>query len=96
MNWKVCGRKRSWPNIRYYPGNCLQGLRKTTKDLSHDSRSLVRDLNTGSPKYGTGVITTLSRHSVKLNVDFLQPQCCSVVYKNNPNKSCTFLEGHIR
>jgi hypothetical protein len=30
MNWKGCGRKRSCSNLRYYPGICLEGLRKTT------------------------------------------------------------------
>jgi hypothetical protein len=24
-------RKQSWPNIRYYPGICLEGVRTTTK-----------------------------------------------------------------
>jgi len=32
MNWKGCERKWSWPNLRYYPGICLEGLRKTTKN----------------------------------------------------------------
>jgi hypothetical protein len=31
MNWKGYGRKQSWPNLRYYPGICLEGLTKTTK-----------------------------------------------------------------
>jgi hypothetical protein len=26
---KVCGRKQSWPIVRYCPGICLEGLRKT-------------------------------------------------------------------
>jgi hypothetical protein len=39
MNWKGRERKRSWPNVRYYPGVCFKGLRKTTKNLSHYSRS---------------------------------------------------------
>jgi hypothetical protein len=33
MNWKRCGRKWSWPNLRYYPDICLEGLRKTTRNL---------------------------------------------------------------
>jgi hypothetical protein len=36
MNWKGCGRKVSWPNLIYYPGICLQRLKKTTKILSQD------------------------------------------------------------
>jgi hypothetical protein len=31
MNSRGCGRKRSFPNLRFYPGICLEGLRKTTK-----------------------------------------------------------------
>jgi hypothetical protein len=31
---KDYGRKRSWPNVRYYPGICLKGLMKTTIILS--------------------------------------------------------------
>jgi hypothetical protein len=33
MNWKYCRRKRSWPNLRYYPGICLEGLKRTTRLL---------------------------------------------------------------
>jgi hypothetical protein len=44
-NWK-----RSWPNLRYYPGICLDGLSKTTRNLSQDSRSAFRDLNPEPPE----------------------------------------------
>jgi hypothetical protein len=27
--------KWSWPNLRYYPGMCLEGLRKTTETSVH-------------------------------------------------------------
>lgn len=37
---------------RYLPGE----LRKTTKNLSQDSRSPGRDLKPGHPKYEVGVI----------------------------------------
>jgi hypothetical protein len=72
MNWKGCGRKRTWPNLRYYPRMCLEGLRKTTKHLSQDSRSPGRDLNPGPPEYEAGVLTTRSRHSVcgLVDIDF--------------------------
>jgi hypothetical protein len=39
INWKGCGRNRSWPNFRNYPGIWLGKLRETTKNLSQDSRS---------------------------------------------------------
>jgi hypothetical protein len=33
MNRNGCGRKRSWSNLRRYPGINWEGLRKTTKYL---------------------------------------------------------------
>jgi hypothetical protein len=42
-------RKRSWPNLWYYPWICLDRLRKNTKNLSQDSRSPSRYLNPGPP-----------------------------------------------
>jgi hypothetical protein len=64
MNRKGCGRKRPWPNLRYYNGIFLEGLRKTTKNLSRDSRSPGRDLNPRPPEYESGVLTTRLRRSV--------------------------------
>jgi hypothetical protein len=61
MNWKGCERRRSCPIIRYQPGICLEGLRKTTKDLSQDSRSPGQHLNLG---FKAGVLTTQQRRSV--------------------------------
>jgi hypothetical protein len=64
MNWKGYGRKRSWPDWRYYPGICLERLRKTTKNLSQDIPSMGRDLNAGPPEYEVGVLTNRPRLSV--------------------------------
>jgi hypothetical protein len=58
MNWKGCGRNRSCPNVRYYPGICLEGLMKTTKNLTRVSWSVGRDLNPVTPEYEVGVLTT--------------------------------------
>jgi hypothetical protein len=30
MNWKRWGKKRSWPDLRYYVSVCLEGLKKTS------------------------------------------------------------------
>jgi hypothetical protein len=68
MNWKGCGRKRSWPSLRYYPSIFLQELRKTTKILSQDSWSLGRDLNPGLPEYEAGVLTTQPKRSINLDL----------------------------
>jgi hypothetical protein len=64
MNWKGYGRKRPRSNLRYYSGICLEGLRKTKKNLSQDRWSLDRDINPGHPEHEAGVITTQPRHSV--------------------------------
>jgi hypothetical protein len=53
----------SWRNLRYYPGVCLENLRKTMKNLSQDSRSPGQDLDPGPPKYEAGVLTTRPRRS---------------------------------
>jgi hypothetical protein len=36
----------------------MEGLRKTTRNLSQDSPSPGRNLNKGPPKYEAGVLTT--------------------------------------
>jgi hypothetical protein len=62
MNPKGCGRKWSWPNLRYYPAICLEGLRKTTKKLSQDWQFPGWDLNPGPPEHETGALTARPRH----------------------------------
>jgi hypothetical protein len=52
------------PNLRYYPNICLEGLRKTTQNLSQDSWSLSQDFNLVPPKYKAGVLTIWPRCSV--------------------------------
>jgi hypothetical protein len=47
MKWKRYGRKRSWPDLRYYPDFCLYELRKSTKNLSQDSCCPCRYVNPG-------------------------------------------------
>jgi hypothetical protein len=44
-------RKRSLPNLSYYSAMFLEGQKKTTKNLSQDSRSTGRDLNLGCLKW---------------------------------------------
>jgi hypothetical protein len=58
INWKGFGRKRSWPNFKLLIQQWLEGLRKTTENLSQDIQSLDQDLNLRPPKYETGVLTT--------------------------------------
>jgi hypothetical protein len=65
LNWKVFGRKRLWPNLKYYLDNCLERLRKTTINLSQDSLSLGRELNPEPPEYEAGVLAIRLRRSEK-------------------------------
>jgi hypothetical protein len=51
--------------LRHYPNIHLEGLMKTTKNISQDSRCPGRDLNPGHTKYNAGVLTTRSRLSVR-------------------------------
>jgi hypothetical protein len=44
--------------LRYYPGILLNGLRKTTKNLSPDSLSRGRDLYPRPHEYEEGMLTT--------------------------------------
>jgi hypothetical protein len=44
--------------FRYYPSICMDALRKTTKDLSQESRSKNRFLNPGPLEYKSGVLNT--------------------------------------
>jgi hypothetical protein len=55
------------PNLKYYPGLCLEGLRKTSKNIGQDSRSPGQDLNSGPPEYETGVLATRPRSSVTIS-----------------------------
>jgi hypothetical protein len=63
MNSEGCRRKLPWLNLRYYNAIFLDGLRKTTKYIEQDSRSLGRDLKQRAPEYETGVLITCPRCS---------------------------------
>jgi hypothetical protein len=53
-------------NFRTLSRHSAGELRKTTKNLSHDSRSQRRDLNPGSPEYEAGELSYLYYHAVKV------------------------------
>jgi hypothetical protein len=55
--WKEFGKKRSWPNFRYYSGICLEELRKPTKTSIGVAGHQCRDFKPGPPEY-EGVLTT--------------------------------------
>jgi hypothetical protein len=55
MIWKGFERKQSWPNLRYYPRICLEGLSKTMKNSSQIIWSPGRDFKPGPHEYDAGV-----------------------------------------
>jgi hypothetical protein len=57
MNWKECGRKWSWPNLRYCPSIFLEKLRKTTKSPYQDRWSSGLDFNVGPHEHKARIIT---------------------------------------
>lgn len=44
---KGSGRKQVWPNLKYYSGICLEGLRKTIEHFHQDSHCPTQDANQG-------------------------------------------------
>jgi hypothetical protein len=58
MNLKGFGRKRSWPNLRYYPGIRLKRVRKTSKTSIKIAGHRSRDLNPEPSEYEAGMLTT--------------------------------------
>jgi hypothetical protein len=51
MNFKGCGRKLTWLNLRYHSGICLEGLKETTKKTSQYTRCPKRASNLGLSEY---------------------------------------------
>jgi hypothetical protein len=52
-NLNICGRKLSWPILKYYLDTWMEGLRKIMTKLSHDSHSWGWDLILWPPRYGS-------------------------------------------
>jgi hypothetical protein len=63
MNVKGYGRKRV-RDLIYFRGICVDGVRKSTKNLSQNSRSPGRGLNDGLLEYKAGIQPTEPRGSV--------------------------------
>jgi hypothetical protein len=69
MNWKGCGRKRLWTNVRFSQ-NFLGGTVENYENLSQDSLYQGRDLNPRPPEEKAGVPTTMFGDCV-MNVVFV-------------------------
>jgi hypothetical protein len=72
MNWKGCGRKRAWPNLRNYPSICP---RIATRGLSQDCRYPYRDSNRLPFEYKSELISTEPTFSALIT------QCGCVIYE---------------
>jgi hypothetical protein len=55
-------RKWSWPNVRYYPGICVVGLKNTIKSFSDNSCCPGQDPNWIYPHYKLKVISAWAYH----------------------------------
>jgi hypothetical protein len=73
--------------LRYYPGICLEGLRRTTKDLNQDSRSPGPRFEPGTSRIRSSVIN----HSTTTFRELLH-----VLLKYQYGMKLHLLEDHIR
>jgi hypothetical protein len=83
MNWKGCGRKRSWPSLNYYLGIRLERPRKTTKAHSQNSRSSDRNLNPGLTDYEARVLTTRPQRSIPHLSNIAKKHCYEATIKSS-------------
>lgn len=67
MNQKERERKLPWTNLMYCLDTCVEGMGKTMKILSQDSRSSDRDLNSIPLEYEARLLITISRFSVLMS-----------------------------
>jgi hypothetical protein len=67
MNRKGDGKNWSGPNLGYCPSICLEGLKKTTKNLSQDNQGLVY-LNQAFSEYKSHVLLFETTDSVIMNI----------------------------
>jgi hypothetical protein len=58
MNWKYFVESGRSLILIYYPCNSVERLRKTTKSLNKDSRTLGLRFEKGPPEYEAGVLKT--------------------------------------
>jgi hypothetical protein len=56
VHWKR-SVKRQWPNLMYYPGTCLEGLKKNCGKPVRIA-CLQRDSNAGPPKHTAEILTS--------------------------------------
>lgn len=54
MNNKGLGRKRHWPNLRYFSGILLEGLKNITSTLNQDDGPMSRESKPDFPNMNQG------------------------------------------
>jgi hypothetical protein len=65
------GRKRPWPNLRYHPGMCLEGLSKITIVRTAGLRVEVRTQDIPNTKHhAADSAGTFENHTVKIPETF--------------------------
>jgi hypothetical protein len=89
---EVIWKKRSWPDLRYCPSTCFEGLRKTTARLSQYNRSPSRDLNPERPEYGAGVRRDV-RYWCVIEMSYLNWRNCNTgcVAQRGVTSACLFI-----
>jgi hypothetical protein len=96
MEWKGCGRKRSVPNLRYYPGICLEGLNKTTKTSVYLVSWPRFEAGTSQILSRVGLLTTRPRRSVSLGFVYRSLALDSILNQLNPMETVAlFHKIHI-
>jgi hypothetical protein len=66
-NWKVCGRKRPWPNFKELPWNS-PGETDEHHKTDQDSPSSGLDFNSGAPEYEVDLLNTRPLRSMSHTV----------------------------
>jgi hypothetical protein len=95
LNWIRCERKRSWPNLMYYPGIYLEGLCKT-RNLHQCSRSPDRDMKPGPPEYEAEVCSSpTSLSAVMLSSRYTVPLRCSCGWDCREHEFLDLREYHV-
>jgi hypothetical protein len=79
INGKECVRRQSWPNLRYYPSTCVEGLWKTMKtSVRIDGlRSVI----------WTRELRTLNVYS-ETNIKIISRQTAELIFKARGKYSC--------
>jgi hypothetical protein len=91
MNWKGCGRKRLWLDLRY--NICLEVLGRTTKNLSQNSGCSGRDTNLAPPN--TSQKCHSSRQLTRISCSSMCMLLAYVKNTQNESKNICYVESSL-